>query len=208
MPTWQRCLIAWFFVPVHGFLFRLSGGRLLGRLEGTEVLILVTKGRKSGKQRISPLLYFRFEEAGDLVIVASNYGLDHHPAWYLNVVADPNVVVEVRGERFSAMARVVRGDDRTALFDRWLQQTRVSPPIAPAPSARSPSSCSAAPIQEPDTVSGKRARAPSRAECSGCSAGAPTQSSPASGSHDDSSHPGGQRVKHADATASGVAPGG
>ena len=118
MPTWQRCLIAWFFVPVHRFLFRLSGGRLLGRLEGTEVLILVTKGRKSGKQRISPLLYFRFEEAGDLVIVASNYGLDHHPAWYLNVVADPNVVVEIRGERFSAMACVVRGDDRTALFDR------------------------------------------------------------------------------------------
>ncbi len=118
MPTWQRCLIAWFFVPVHRFLFRLSGGRLLGRLEGTEVLILVTKGRKSGKQRISPLLYFRFGEAGDLVIVASNYGLDHHPAWYLNVVADPNVVVEIRGERFSAMARVVRGDDRTALFDR------------------------------------------------------------------------------------------
>lgn len=118
MPTWQRCLIAWFFVPVHRFLFRLSGGRLLDRLEGTEVLILVTKGRKSGKQRISPLLYFRFEEAGDLVVVASNYGQDHHPAWYLNVVADPNVVVEVRGERFSAMARVVRGDDRTALFDR------------------------------------------------------------------------------------------
>lgn len=118
MPTWQRCLIAWLFVPVHRFLFRLSGGRLLGRLEGAEVLILVTKGRKSGKQRISPLLYFRFEEAGDLVIVASNYGQDHHPAWYLNVVADPNVVVEIRGQRFSAMARVVRGDDRTALFDR------------------------------------------------------------------------------------------
>ena len=118
MPTWQRCLIAWFFVPVHRFLFRLSGGRLLGRLEGTEVLILVTKGRKSGKQRISPLLYFRFEEAGDLVVVASNYGQDHHPAWYLNVVADPNVVVEIRGQRFSATAHVVRGGDRTALFDR------------------------------------------------------------------------------------------
>ena len=118
MPTWKRCLIAWFFVPVHCFLFRLSGGRLLGRLERTEVLILVTKGRKSGKQRISPLLYFRFEEAGDLVIVASNYGQDHHPAWYLNVVADPKVVVETRGERFSATAHVVQGNDRAALFDK------------------------------------------------------------------------------------------
>lgn len=118
MPTWKRRLIAWFFVPVHRVLFRLSGGRLLGRLESTEVLILVTKGRKSGKQRVSPLLCFRFEEAGDPVIVASNYGQDHHPAWYLNVVADPNVVVEICGERFSAVAQVVRGDDRTTLFDR------------------------------------------------------------------------------------------
>ena len=44
MPTWKRLLIAWSFVPVHRLLFRLSGGRLLGRLEGTGVLILVTEG--------------------------------------------------------------------------------------------------------------------------------------------------------------------
>ena len=55
MPTWKRLLIAWFFVPVHRLLFRISNGRLLGRLEGTGVLILVTKGRKSGKPRSSPL---------------------------------------------------------------------------------------------------------------------------------------------------------
>ena len=63
MSTWKRLLIAWFFVPVHRILFRLSGGRVLGRLEGTGVLILVTKGRKSGEQRSSPLLYFRFEKS-------------------------------------------------------------------------------------------------------------------------------------------------
>ena len=65
MSTWKRLLIAWFFVPVHGFLFRLSGGRLLGRLEGTGVLIVITKGRRSGKQRLSPLLYFQFVESAD-----------------------------------------------------------------------------------------------------------------------------------------------
>ena len=80
MSTWKRLLIAWFFVPVHGFLFRLSGGRVLGRLEGTGVLILVTKGRKSREPRASPLLYFQFEESGDLIVVASNYGQDRHPA--------------------------------------------------------------------------------------------------------------------------------
>ena len=117
MPTWKRLLIAWLFVPVHHFLFRLSGGRLLGRLEGTGVLILVTRGRRSGKRRSSPLLYFRFEEPGGLVVVASNYGQDRHPAWYLNLAADPNVTVETRGERFAAEAHVIRGDERAALYD-------------------------------------------------------------------------------------------
>ena len=118
MPIWKRLLIAWFFVPVHRFLFRLSGGRILGSLEGSGVLILVTKGRKSGKPRSSPLLYFQFEESGDLIVVASNYGQDRHPAWYLNVAADPNVSVEADGERFAAGARIAQGEERTALYDR------------------------------------------------------------------------------------------
>ena len=122
MPTWKRLLIAWFFVPVHRLLFRLSGGRLLGRLEGTGVLILVTKGRKSGKLRPSPLLYFRFEASDDLIVVASNYGRDHHPAWYLNIAADPNVSVEVGGERFAAEARITQGGERTTLYDRVVVQ--------------------------------------------------------------------------------------
>ena len=117
MPTWKRLLIAWLFVPVHRFLFRLSGGRVLSRLEGTGVLILVTKGCKSGEPRSSPLLYFQFEESGDLIVVASNYGRDRHPAWYLNIAADPNVSVETSGERFAAGARVAQGQERTALYD-------------------------------------------------------------------------------------------
>ena len=118
MPTWKRLLIAWLFVPVHRVLFRLSGGRVLGRLEGTGVLILVTKGRKSGEPRSSPLLYFRFEEADDLIVVASNYGQDRHPAWYLNVAADPTIFVETGGERFAAEAHIAQGQERAALYDK------------------------------------------------------------------------------------------
>ena len=118
MPTYRRLIIAWFFVPMHRLLFRLSGGRLLGRLEGQGVLILVTTGRKSGKQRSVPLMYFQFEESGDLIVVASNYGQDHHPAWYLNIAADPNVSVETTGERFAAEARITQGEERTALYDK------------------------------------------------------------------------------------------
>ncbi len=118
MPTYQRLLIAWFFVPIHKLLFRLSNGRLLGRLEGHGVLMLVTRGRRSGKPRSSPLLYFRFEEPGDLIVVASNYGQDHHPAWYLNIATDENVTVETNGERFVAEARITRGEERAALFEK------------------------------------------------------------------------------------------
>ncbi len=118
MPTWKRLLIARFFVPVHRLLFHLSRGRLLGRLENTGVLILVTNGRKSGKPRSSPLLYFRFDESSDLVVVASNYGRDRHPAWYLNIAADPNVSVETKGGRFAAEARITQGEERTALYDK------------------------------------------------------------------------------------------
>ena len=118
MPTYRRLILAWFFVPVHRLLFRLSGGRILGRLEGHGVLVLVTRGRRSGKPRSSPLMYFQFEESGDLIVVASNYGQDRHPAWYLNVAADPNVAVEAAGERFDAEARITQGDERAALFDK------------------------------------------------------------------------------------------
>ncbi len=118
IPTYRRLIIAWLFVPLHRLLFRLTSGRLLGRLEGQGVLILVTSGRKSGKPRSSPLMYFQFERPGDLVVVASNYGQDRHPAWYLNVEADPNVSVEIKGERFAAEARITHGEERAALFDK------------------------------------------------------------------------------------------
>ena len=118
VPTYKRLIIAWFFVPLHRLLFRLSGGRLLSRLEGEGVLILVTTGRRSCKPRSSPLMYFQFEESGDLIVIASNYGLDHHPAWYLNITAGPNVSVETSGGRFAAEARITHGEERTALFDK------------------------------------------------------------------------------------------
>ncbi len=118
IPTYRRLLIAWFFVPLHRLLFRLSNGRLLGRLEGHGVLILVTRGRKSGKPRSSPLMYFQFEGSSDLIIVASNYGLDHHPAWYLNAAADPIVSVETKGETYAATARITKAEERAALFNK------------------------------------------------------------------------------------------
>ena len=118
MPTYKRLIIAWLFVPLHRLLLRLSRGRLLGRLEGHGILVLVTRGRRSGKPRSSPLMYFQFEESDDLVVVATNYGQDHHPDWYLNIAADPAVFVETKGERFAAQARITEGEERAALYNK------------------------------------------------------------------------------------------
>ena len=118
VPTYKRLIIAWVFVPLHRFLFRISGGRILGRLDGQGVLVLVTTGRKSGKRRSSPLLYFQFEDMGDLIVVASNYGQNHHPAWYLNLAAHPRVQVRIRGEQFEAEARTTGAKERVALYEK------------------------------------------------------------------------------------------
>ena len=118
IPTYKRLIIAWLFVPIHRLLFRLSKGRILGRLEGQGVLVLLTKGRRSGKLRASPLMYFQFAESCDLIVVASNYGQDHHPAWYWNIIADANVHFETGGERFVAEARITQGAERSSLFDK------------------------------------------------------------------------------------------
>ena len=118
MPTYRRLLIAWLFVPLHRLLLRLSRGRILGSLEGHGVLLLETTGRRSGKPRSSPLMYFQFDDSADLIVVASNYGQDRHPAWCLNIAADPRVTVEANGERFAAEARVTEGEERAALLDR------------------------------------------------------------------------------------------
>ena len=106
---------------MHLLLFRLSGGRLLNCLEGEGVLILVTNGRKTGQPRASPLMYFQFEGSDELIVVASNYGQDHHPAWYLNIAADPNVTVETDGDRHAAKARITRREERTVLFDKVVE---------------------------------------------------------------------------------------
>ena len=85
------------------------------------VLILVTRGRRSGKRRSSPLLYFQFEDSDELIVVASNYGEDHHPGWYWNLMAEPEVLVEIKGERFPAESRIAEGAERIVLFERVVE---------------------------------------------------------------------------------------
>ncbi len=103
---------------VHRMVYRLSGGRL-GASVGSDrrpVGLLTTKGRKSGLDREWPVLVL--EDEGRYVVAASNAGRDHHPAWYLNLRANPEVVLQVGELRFPATARVAAPDERQALWPR------------------------------------------------------------------------------------------
>ena len=85
-------------------------------MEPVTTLLLVTTGRKSGKALTLPLIY---GDAGDgaYVIIASKGGAPDHPAWYLNLEADPNVALMVGPEQFEATARLAAGDERQRLWD-------------------------------------------------------------------------------------------
>lgn len=72
---------------------------------GTQILLLTTTGRQSGNLRRSALIYGR--DGDDYVIVASRGGDPNHPAWYMNLVADENVTVQVKGDVFSAVASTI-----------------------------------------------------------------------------------------------------
>jgi F420H(2)-dependent quinone reductase len=101
---------------IHVALFRASKGRVGGRLRGAPVLLLTTKGRKTGKERTTPLLYL--EDGGRLVVIASKGGAPSHPAWFLNLQADPTVTVERGKGKERYRARVAEGEERDALWQR------------------------------------------------------------------------------------------
>ena len=94
--------------------FRTSGGKVTGPFERAPLLLLTHTGAKSGTQRTNPLVYTR--DGDDIVIIASKGGAPAHPHWYLNVVANPVVTVELPGESFDARARVAEGAERDRLF--------------------------------------------------------------------------------------------
>ena len=99
------------------WLYRLSGGRIAGRFPGgAPILLLTTKGRRSGQPRVAPLLYLRDGER--LVVVASKGGMSQHPTWYLNLREHPDVEVETGSQRQKMRARTADDAERAALWPR------------------------------------------------------------------------------------------
>jgi deazaflavin-dependent oxidoreductase (nitroreductase family) len=100
----------------HTFLYQRTGGRLGHTIPGVpgKMLLLDHVGAKSGTKRTSPLLYVR--DGKDLVIVASKGGFPKHPAWYHNLIANPDTTVQVGNEHRPVRARVAKPEERDRLW--------------------------------------------------------------------------------------------
>ena len=112
-----RRLVANGLMEFHRGVFRLSGGRVFDGMFGMPVLELTTVGAKSGKSR-SVMLTSPISHGGNPVIVASMGGDPRSPAWYHNLVANPDVTVTLKGTTTPMRARVASPDERAELWPK------------------------------------------------------------------------------------------
>lgn len=104
---------------VHAGVYRATRGKLLGRMGKSPILLLNTVGRKSGKKRSTPLLYVMDGE--NFVLIASKGGAPTHPAWYLNLMANSDVTVEVGDREVWVRAEEVSGEEKTRLWQKMVE---------------------------------------------------------------------------------------
>jgi F420H(2)-dependent quinone reductase len=104
---------------LNNVLYRLSGGRIMGSYDGNPVLLLHHVGRRSGEERVTPLIYV--EDGEDILIVASMGGTPKHPAWFLNLRDKPDTEVEIRGERRPVTAHAAGAEERERLWPKVVE---------------------------------------------------------------------------------------
>lgn len=97
-------------------LYRVSGGRIGGRIGRAPVLLLTSTGRRTGQRRTAPVVYLADGER--FVVIGSNAGNDRVPAWALNLKANPDAEVEIGRRRIPVRARVAEGEERAELWRR------------------------------------------------------------------------------------------
>ncbi len=99
--------------------FRAARGTTDGPFAGRPLLLLTTTGARSGQRYTAPMMYV--PDGDRLLVIASNLGAPRHPDWYHNLVAHPDVTVEVGAETFDATAVVTEGDERQQLWARIVE---------------------------------------------------------------------------------------
>jgi len=96
--------------------FRANGGKVGGRFADRTLLLLHTTGAKSRQERINPVAYTK--DGDRLVVIASKGGAPTNPDWYYNIIANPQVTVEVGTDQFEAKAVIPAEPERTRLYDQ------------------------------------------------------------------------------------------
>lgn len=119
LPAVQRSRLIEFLWKVHRWVYQRTGGRLGGWLLRMPVLLLTTTGRRTGLPHTNALTFLPY--GPNLVIIGSNGGAAKHPAWLLNLRANPRVAVQVRNELIEVHAREAMGEERKMLWDRLVQ---------------------------------------------------------------------------------------
>ena len=94
--------------------FRTNGGQVTGMFAGAPLVLITTTGAKSGQRRTTPIVYTT--DGDNVVIIASKGGSPTSPDWFHNLVANPDVTVELPNEKFEARARVAEEPERERLF--------------------------------------------------------------------------------------------
>ncbi len=99
---------------VDPLLLRVSGGRV-ATTAFFPVVTLITRGRKSGQERQTPLVYF--SQGEQVILIASSFGREKNPAWYYNATAESQVELLVKGDRLPYTVRETEGEERERLLD-------------------------------------------------------------------------------------------
>lgn len=119
MPAVRKTKMMELFWKVHPWLYRVSGGRIGGKVYGMPVLLLNTKGRKSGQPRTNALMYLPYGKAS--VVIASFAGEPRHPAWWLNLKAAPKATIQRGRETVEVVAREAEGEERERLWKQVVE---------------------------------------------------------------------------------------
>jgi deazaflavin-dependent oxidoreductase (nitroreductase family) len=109
LNLWIRLLMS-----INVLVYRLSRGRLSSRMAGNSILLLHTTGRKSGVAYTTPLTYFTDGE--NYLLVASNWGREHNPGWYYNLVHQPAATIQVKEQVIGVKAHPATGDEYSRLW--------------------------------------------------------------------------------------------
>ncbi len=115
MSNWEKL-----FPALNVFVYRVSNGHLGNRLGKQSVLLLHTLGRRSGKQRITSLSYYR--DGSRYILVASNWGKESHPAWFYNLMHQPRAKIQVGPRTYTVDAHQALGEEYDHLWQLVTRQ--------------------------------------------------------------------------------------